>query len=93
MTFCLAVGLPPAFQNPAERAECRRIEYRTALPSVSMYKRGAFSRHRVESRDVLSGCLDGGSRDIKKVHPGTPILQLVLQTNLMLQLQIFHRAA
>lgn len=25
LTFCLAIGLPPAFQSPAERAKSRRV--------------------------------------------------------------------
>lgn len=85
LTFCLAIGLPPAFQSPAERAKSRRVGTGQLGP-LSQCVRGAFSRHRSESRDVLSGCLAGGSRDRKKVHTRIPIVQLMLQTNLVLQL-------
>lgn len=42
---------------------------------------------------MLQALLEGGGRDIQKAHTRIPILQLVLQTNLMLKLQILNRTA
>lgn len=64
----LLVGdrLVSSISEPGWAGQEQEGGYRTARPSVSMCKRGAFSRHRVESRNLLSGYLEGGSRDIKK---------------------------